>query len=342
MFFLRKIIPFIFISSFSVNADIEEVQQFLFRPQGLSVATEEDTLTIDDKGETTFGIKIYSGSTVTTLASACIAETMQIPIEGYTRWWLLIPSEEFITAGGLRYKISNLDWEPAPQGADKVPGFEAYVSPIIKRIWNDPNHPLHYCWDVGSEQSSTAVVRRWTAKLSVDRGAAEPGDYSLYLPLRIGWEENKGGGFIEGEGWIRYPSILYQEPETGTQINVKVVSKCSFNASPISLSHGTMTGRNADGNQTPPYNLNLTCTPGTSLSVKLIGMQEVPGKTNNFTQCGTGGMCELTFDNDKYNETMTIDNSKTLSIKSTYHLKDITKPVAESFEGNGVLQVLVN
>lgn len=31
----------------------------------------------------------------------------------------------------------------------------------------------------------------------------------------------------------------------------------------INLSYGTMTGRNVDGNQTKPYNLNVTCTPGT-------------------------------------------------------------------------------
>ncbi|EAW1956124.1 hypothetical protein EJV23_02025 [Salmonella enterica subsp. enterica] len=76
--------------------------------------------------------------------------------------------------------------------------------------------------------------------------------------------------------------------------------------------------------------------------MKLIGSQKVSGKTDNYTLCGSGGMCELTFDNGKYNETMTIYNSKTLSIKSTYRLNDITKPVAESFEGSGVLQVLVN
>lgn len=103
-----------------------------------------------------------------------------------------------------------------------------------------------------------------------------------------------------------------------------------------------MSGQSANGSQTPPYNLNVTCTPGTSLSVKLLGTQKVSGKTDNYTQCGTGGVCELTFDNGKYDETMTIDNSKTLSIKSTYRLNDITKPVAESFEGSGVLQVLVN
>lgn len=103
-----------------------------------------------------------------------------------------------------------------------------------------------------------------------------------------------------------------------------------------------MSGRESDGSQTKPYNLNVTCTPGTSLSVKLLGTQKVSGKTDNYTQCGTGGMCELTFDNGKYDETMTIDNSKTLSIKSTYRLNDIAKPVAESFEGSGVLQVLVN
>lgn len=53
-------------------------------------------------------------------------------------------------------------------------------------------------------------------------------------------------------------------------------------------------------------------------------------------------MCELIFDNGKYDEIMTIDKSKTLSIKSSYRLNDISKPIAESFEGSGVLQVLVN
>ncbi|CAD5756981.1 Uncharacterised protein [Escherichia coli] len=76
--------------------------------------------------------------------------------------------------------------------------------------------------------------------------------------------------------------------------------------------------------------------------MKFIGSQKVSGKTDNYTQCGGGGICELTFDNAKHDETMTIDNSKTLSIKTTYHLNDITKPEAEYFEGSGVLQMLVN
>lgn len=177
--------------------------------------------------------------------------------------------------------------------------------------------------------------------IGIERKTAIPGQYVINLPYKYAYEENKQ--FPSGAPSInKIVSLLDHAYESYIPLNIKVVSMCSFNTSPINLSHGTMTGRNADGNQTKPYNLNVACTPGTSLSVKLLGTQKVSGKTDNYTQCGTGGMCELTFDNGKYDETMTIDNSKTLSIKSTYRLNDIAKPVAESFEGSGVLQVLVN
>lgn len=37
-----------------------------------------------------------------------------------------------------------------------------------------------------------------------------------------------------------------------------------------------------------------------------------------------------------------VNNSKIRTVNSIYRPNDITKPVAESFEGSGVLQVLVN
>ncbi len=37
-----------------------------------------------------------------------------------------------------------------------------------------------------------------------------------------------------------------------------------------------------------------------------------------------------------------VNNSKIRVVNSIYRLNDITKPIAESFEGSGVLQVLVN
>ena len=178
--------------------------------------------------------------------------------------------------------------------------------------------------------------------VSVNADRAYPGIYQGQIEGRIGLYENFCNGScpsgVFGKDWFNVASAF----PVSIPYNIIVNSKCSFNTSPINLSHGIMSGRESDGNQTKSHNLNITCTSGTSLSVKLIGSQKVSGKTDNYTLCGSGGMCELTFDNGKYNETMTIYNSKTLSIKSTYRLNDITKPVAESFEGSGVLQVLVN
>jgi hypothetical protein len=39
---------------------------------------------------------------------------------------------------------------------------------------------------------------------------------------------------------------------------------------------------------------------------------------------------------------MIIDNTKKLSIKSTYHLNDPKKVIAGNFEGSAVLSILVN
>lgn len=179
--------------------------------------------------------------------------------------------------------------------------------------------------------------------VTINEERAYSGVYSGNINIRVALYENfcHGNCFgygVMGKDWFNTASAF----PVSIPYNITIHSKCSFNASPIVLSHGSMTGQNADGNQTKPYNLNVTCTPGTSLSVKLLGAQKMFGKTDNYTQCGTGGMCELTFDNGKYDETMMIDDSKTLVIKSTYHLNDISKPIAESFEGSGVLQMLVN
>lgn len=302
-------------------------------------------LTIDDKGESTVGVQMNSFYPGVTIASYCTTPQMFIPIKGNVRWWLLAP-EGWVTApGGIRYMLTSLSWEPPYFMADKVPGYATYVSPLIKKEWNNPSETSHLCWGIGTIQGAAGVNEEWKARVTVDRATAIPGRYAVEIPIRLGWEENKnytGQAVIPDSGWLKFPSVLFQQSPMYIKLDLTITSKCSFNTSPINLSHGTMSGRESDGNQTKPYNLNVTCTPGTSLSVKLLGTQKVSGKTDNYTQCGTGGMCELTFDNGKYDETMTIDNSKTFSIKSTYRLNDISKPVAESFEGSGVLRVLVN
>ncbi len=249
--------------------------------------------------------------------------------------WLIIPSQIKINGVQIITEILNNNGWGKPN--QDIPS--GYTGKVVQRT---ERLPLERCWAEGSTQFVTFFWRDATVKITVPKQELLPGSYKIIIPYYYGYEENK---------FTDHPAPAYDIPSKimssggakgDIHITVNVVSKCNFNTSPINLSHGTMSGRNADGNQTKPYNLNVTCTPGTSVSVKLLGLQKVSGKTNNYTKCGSGGMCELTFDNGKYDETMTINNNKTLSIKSTYHLNDITKPVAESFEGSGLLQVLVN
>ncbi|HHN6603699.1 TPA: spore coat protein U domain-containing protein [Escherichia coli] len=261
-------------------------------------------------------------------------------VQGNKTQWVLLPKE--YEYGKLKFSLKDINypWIPPTINVSAPSGYNAFINQPERRKWL-----LGDCWSEGFIHN--AVETNWqdlVFSLEIDRRTAIPGHYDLSIPFYYGFEEFKTTTGMTDSSELPYkiPGILINTPPLFIPVSLDVKSACQFDVSSINLSHGIMTGRNADGNQTKPYNLNVTCTPGTSLSVKLLGTQKVSGKTENYTQCGTGGVCELTFDNGKYDETMTIDNSKMLSIKSTYRLNDITKPVAGAFEGSGVLQVLVN
>lgn len=277
-------------------------------------------------------IRLGSSSQMRVVYSNCRDVPPFETVKGWTQWYLNI-RDDWFDFNGLRLKLTpkNID---SRWGSNDFGGI--YKINRVESEWSVSN-----CYPVGGVVAFPANPGDIYIDVQVDRRTAIPGNYVVSVPFRYLYEELKGY-YNSWPNVEQMHQLMRNSPETEFQVNLDVLSKCSFNTSPINLSHGTMVGRNADGNQTKPYNLNIICTPGTSLFVRLLGTQKVSGKTNNYTQCGTGGMCELTFDNGKYDETMTVDSSKTLSIKSTYCLNDITKPVAESFEGSGVLQVLVN
>ncbi|MEE7414960.1 spore coat protein U domain-containing protein [Escherichia marmotae] len=319
------------------EAVTENYQNFLWEPSNKSAVTQASEVVIDDKGSSSISISFPDATSWRVLASSCNGSWSGEQDSNY-RYWLQYKNEWTKDPSGLSYKLEDVsNWDVSY--SEPVPGYTTVVS-----VNTYGKHKMDKCYPVGFVYSFRPgiLIPTFNAKLVLERASAYPGKYNIQVPFWWGYEENKGSGNTSFMGWHKFGYVLAQQAPSYVNVPVTVTSKCNFNTSPINLSHGTMTGRNADGNQTKPYNLNVTCTPGTSLSVKLLGTQKVSGKTDNYTQCGTGGACELTFDNGKYDETMTIDNSKTLSIKSTYRLNDITKPVAESFEGNGILQVLVN
>ena len=253
--------------------------------------------------------------------------------------WFMIPGKYNVNGIDVEINISDYNGWVTPSVSTPA----EYVTKVIQRGWTADN--WGDCLPVGTYHPNVVFYfSPARIQVKIPKQKISPGSYLIDIPYYYAFEENKAScsSCVAPANNIPFEILNGGGYKGNLPIKINVRSKCSINSSLINLSHGTMAGRNADGNQTKPYNLNVTCTPGTSLSVKLLGTQKVSGKTDNYTQCGIGGECELTFDNGKYDETMTIDNSKTLSIKSTYRLNDITKPVAESFEGSGVLQVLVN
>lgn len=262
-------------------------------------------------------------------------------VQGNKTQWVLLPKNYEYEKLKFSLKDIKSPWIPPSINTSVPSGYYAYINQPQRNKW-----VLGDCWPDGFIHGG--VETDWqdlTFSLEIDRASAVPGHYNLSIPFYYGFEEFKSTTNITHSSELPYkiPGILKNNTAPlFIPVSLDVKSACQFDVSPINLSHGVMTGRDADGNQTKPYNLNVTCTPGTSLSVKLRGTQKVSGKTDNYTQCGTSGMCELTFDNGKYDETMTVDSSRTLSIKSTYRVNDITKPMAGAFEGSGVLSVLVN
>jgi len=314
----------------SVAAGDKEVSLF-WEPVSIN-PVQDNNLEVWDSGVANGLIRLGSSPQMRVVYSNCRTVPHFETVKGWTQWYLNI-RDDWFDFNGLRIKLT-------PQNTAALWGYND-LGGIYKINRVESEWPISICYPVGKVVAFSANPGDLHINVQVDRRTAIPGNYTVSVPFRYLYEELKGyiNGWPSSDGMAQ---LMANSPVTEFKVNISVRSKCNFNTSPINLSHGTMSGQSANGSQTPPYNLNVTCTPGTSLSVKLLGTQKVSGKTDNYTQCGTGGVCELTFDNGKYDETMTIDNSKTLSIKSTYRLNDITKPVAESFEGSGVLQVLVN
>ncbi|MBB8471474.1 hypothetical protein HEK73_024005 [Escherichia coli] len=339
---MRNLMKFCFliypvVLSFGAKAD--HYRNFLW---GLDVLPSPTSvqLSFDDYTSSAYGeIKGLGGLFAgTVLAADCKGEDLDhVKARGAKTNWVLLPEE--YTYGGINFTISKI--APPWRRIDDVPIPTGYTAWIVQTETSD--WWLGVCHPVGEKYPAVEITwNNLSFALSIERRNAVPGHYDIQIPFYYGFEEYK---LLEGVGGYvakNAPNLIYllTKPQY-IPVSVDIRSKCHFNSSPINLSHGVMTGVNADGNQTRPYNLDISCTPGTSLSAKFIGTQRISGRTDNYTRCGDSGMCELTFDNGKHDESMIIDNTKTLSIKSTYHLNEPTKVIAESFEGSAVLQVLV-
>lgn len=184
-----------------------------------------------------------------------------------------------------------------------------------------------------------------TGSLILDSKQAKPGEYNFNIPVKWVIEENKYSGSY---GFIRtrMAALLSKEPEIQLPVSFKLMSKCNFNTNDITLKHGDIIlDSTRKSYPSDNYSLDIACErDNVSVEVELIGSTPVAGKTRNYTSCGKGGNCQLTFDAngnvDRYNETLNINKTTvTVNVKSTY-MPNIN-PVAGKFEGSGVLRITI-
>ncbi|BET81262.1 Fimbrial protein [Edwardsiella anguillarum] len=253
-------------------------------------------------------------------------------INGYTKWYLAvgnIPSQQGLSF--LPTRILN--------SAGAVGGFWWDMG-AVPAVWQSQASRCHV---PGDTYNFVPPSVRLQIGLTINRNTATPGRYVVSLPFGYAYEENKGypDGAPKGFDLTNLLDRIFNTRIGSVPVIIDVVSRCNFQTSDIQLNHGQMTPASSEGNITRPYNLNVSCSSGTSVSVSIVGANPVSGRTENFTRCGNGGSCEITFNGGRYRETMQISGSTNLAITSTYHPNQGT-PIEGAFSGSAVLSILVN
>lgn len=202
------------------------------------------------------------------------------------------------------------------------------------------------CFYAGNQFTwATKPLGVLTGTLTLDSAKATPGEYHFTIPFRWVIEENKYSG-NPGYLWQRMGGILGKEPVMQMPVSFKLISKCNFNTNDITLKHGDIIlDSKRKSYPSDKYSLNIACeNDNTSVKVELIGSAPVAGQTRNYTSCGKGGSCQLTFDangkDDLYSETFSINKTTTtVKVKSSYIPN--AKPVAGTFEGSAILRITI-
>ncbi|HAX4824217.1 TPA: nuclease PIN [Escherichia coli] len=250
-------------------------------------------------------------------------------ISGIYRYWLQYPDEWQNTKEGLKYRIvTNLE-----VAGSQVPGVKTVVTPPQKFTWNNG------CNRVG-ERYNFAQKDIENIKIEIDRGTAWPGVYTLQLPLKVAYEENKGiYSGQSGGGWREYAGAIKSfNPVNTDNITIYITSKCELTSKYLSVNIGDrITPEEARDGIKKNTSLSVVCNAPANILFSIRAADVQDGQVNK-TKCGPG-YCTLSFDNDQSQKTVkairgTTDVPLSVNFKSD-------SPVAGLFEGSAVLSMNV-
>ncbi|EFB9370292.1 nuclease PIN [Escherichia coli] len=325
----RKYIVFLFFLfvQFSPDAYSQKFCNILWANENLPKASLNASM--DGSSSAVYSLNLQAGGYSTAIRQYEEDMPSFTSVSGIYRYWLQYPDEWQNTKEGLKYRIvTNLEL-----AGSQEPGVKTVVTPPQNFTWKN----ILRCNRIGERYNFTQTNID-NIKIEIDRGTAWPGVYTLQLPLKVAYEENKGRySGQSGGGWPEYAGAIKSfSPVNTDNVTIYITSKCELTSRYLSINIGDrITPDEARGGINKNASLSVVCNAPANIlfSIRAADMQD--GQINK-TKCGPG-YCTLSFDNDESQKTVkairgTTDVPLSVNFKSD-------SPVAGLFEGSAVLSM---
>ncbi|MCN8705133.1 hypothetical protein MLI45_24745 [Escherichia coli] len=168
-----------------------------------------------------FFLSIYRrGGLSTVIKRAAKNMDTFVTLDGTYRYWIQYPEAWQTTPDGLKYRITS---ELEVSGTQTA-GVKTVVTPVGYHTWVN----TYGCRDVGGTYDF-GVASVSGVNIEIDRGTAWPGVYSIQLPVKVAYEENKGNyDGKDGGGWTEFPAAMKSfAPVDSKGISITISSKCN-------------------------------------------------------------------------------------------------------------------
>lgn len=289
-------------------------------------------ITFDGNTSQVFPLDFQAGgiSTVIKRYAENMSISKPVTVDGISRYWIQYPEEWQETSEGLKYRIlSDLDIAPI-----QARGVMTIVTPSRTHRWEN----TYGCAAMGGSYNFETLTLSGV-NIEIDRGSAWPGVYSIRLPVKIAYEENKGNYSGQNGGWKEFADAIRSFLVVDSNnVNITIISKCDVGEQNLSINMGdNITPEEAKNGVEKQINVSITCNALAKVSLSLKATDIVDG-TDNKTKCGSGS-CILYFDNGMSKKEVNASKGL-LQVPIKVRFQD-PSPVAGSFSGSAILSVEV-
>ncbi|EHJ4094748.1 nuclease PIN [Escherichia fergusonii] len=325
-----KILPnvfFIFYFLFSCSVKAESYCSLLWANDSLPAASLDASLDGNNTG--IFPVNLQAGGLSTVILGYKLNMNGFVTLDGIVRYWIQYPEEWQTSPQGLKYRIrSDLD-----AALVQTSGVKTVVTPAIAHHWEN----TYGCIDVGGIFTFPSEAINGM-KVEIDRKNAWPGVYSLSLPIKVAFEENKGGYTGDDvNGWRGFANAMKNfTPINTDNVTITITSKCNIVDKVLNVNMGdSITPDMAKNGVEKKVNVSLTCNALAKVSLSLKGTDIIDG-INNKTRCGSGS-CTLNFDDGNYNKVIDVNNSL-YTVPISIFFQD-NNAIPGNFNGSAVLSI---